>query len=128
MQQVPGLFIVADSEKGRSVYTLRDLHPGDTIEICPVILIPADQVDAIHGTVLHDYYFLWPDDSERIAIALGYGSLYNHHPAPNARFIMDLDRLEMIVACKLPIKAGDEITIDYTGNDEGDTWFTVVEQ
>lgn len=127
MQQVPGLIIVNDSEKGRSVYTTRALQPGDTIEICPVIIIPKKDVAAIHATVLHDYYFEWPDDTGRIAIALGYGSLYNHHPQPAARFIMDLDRAEMIVECKQALSPGDEITIDYTGNEEGDTWFTVVE-
>lgn len=127
MHQVPGLFIVEDSEKGRSVYSAIDLTAGSTIEVCPVIIIPKKEVAIIHDTVLHDYYFEWPDGNGSIAIALGYGSLYNHSPNPNARFIMDLPREEMIVECKHPIAAGDEITIDYTGGDEGDTWFTVVE-
>lgn len=127
MQQIPGLYIVDDSEKGRGVYTALALTAGSTIEICPVIVVPREQVEALHHTLLHDYYFTWPDGNDSIALALGYGSLYNHSSTPNALFIMDLPRQEMIVACKVDIAAGEEITIDYTGDDEGSTWFTVVE-
>lgn len=127
MQQVPGLFIVDDRKKGRGVYSAIDIATDSTIEVCPVIVVPKDQVKAIHHTVLHDYYFTWPDGKGSIALSLGYGSLYNHSPNPNARFIMDIPRQEMIVACQYPIQAGEEITLDYTGGNEGDTWFTVVE-
>jgi SET domain-containing protein len=115
--QVPGLYILKDVKKGRKVCTTNGLSPGDLIEICPVILLKKKERKIIHNTTLHDYYFLWGKKRNKPAIALGFGSLYNHSDQPNAAFELDLENVEIRISCIKEIASGDEITISYT--DEG---------
>ena len=67
------------------------------------------------------YYFTWQDQAA--AIALGYGSLYNHSPAPCARYvkIFGVDTVEF--AAVRDIDAGHEITVDYTDHGRNPLWF-----
>ena len=92
-----------------------DLPAGSFIEICPVIIISEADKKKIHKTFLHDYYFLWGIAEKQAAIALGYGSLYNHSYAPNAQFVAILEEESILIESILPIEAGSEITINYNG-------------
>jgi uncharacterized protein len=99
--------------KGRGVVAERRIAAGETIERPPVLVIPREEVPLIRETRLKSYYFEWGEDCTQAAIALGYGSLYNHSYTPNARyeFRENEDCLEFI-ALK-DIEAGEEITINY---------------
>lgn len=111
-----------ETDKGRSMFTGEEINQKDVIESCPVILIPQEQKEQIHSSVLHDYYFVWPNGD--LAIALGYGSLYNHSENPNAEIVFDLAEREIIIQAKRGIKAGDEILIDYRDGDlNHELWF-----
>ena len=68
---------------------------------------------------------LWGDDSERSAIALGYGSLYNHFCPSNADYFMDFEAETIDIVAVRYIEAGDEITINYNGDPKNaePTWF-----
>lgn len=125
MQKITGLYIAESDGKGRGVFTSIEINPGDLIEVCPVVVIPQRELPLIHKTVLHDYYFLWGDNLEDCAIALGYGSMYNHDVFPNANFILDIENMSIDIEAILPIKAGDEITLNYNGEagDESELWF-----
>jgi len=59
------------------------------------------------------------------ALALGYGSLYNHSHQPSARYEMDYDVDEIHVVARRRIKRGEEITISYNGDatDQAPVWF-----
>jgi len=123
MHQIPGLYIFKTATRGRGVFTSTALEKGDMIEICPLIIIPPNEVAAIHQTVLHDYYFLWTDPIDSACIALGFGSLYNHNPLNNAEVFMDVETNEIeFRACK-KIIAGDEIFIDYNDGSKHPVWF-----
>ena len=115
MHHVPGLHYATTKNKGRGVFTSIDLKEGDTIEICPVILIPKAELPIIHRTFLHDYYFLWGSSMDQCVITLGYGSLYNHATYPNANFILDLEKKTVDIFAIKDIKKGSEITINYHG-------------
>src|SRR6184192_219991 len=80
--------------KGRGVFALVKFAPGEVIEAVPVILIPAREWPHIEPTVLalYIYNFGPTAEQEHAAIALGYGSLYNHSYRPNAKYIKDWDR------------------------------------
>jgi len=125
MLHVPGLYIVYQECKGRSVFTSIPLREGDLIEICPVIVIPSVEVPVIHKTFLHDYYFLWGENMKSCAIALGYGSLYNHEVDPNANFLLDFENEHIEIHAIKDIEAGEEITINYHGEpgDDEPLWF-----
>ena len=121
----PALFIAQSTNAGRGVFSTQDLSKGDAIESCPVIVIPKLEVPLIHKTFLHDYYFIWKKG--KCAIALGYGSLYNHSPTPNADYEMDFQNQTIDVFCTKDIKAGEEITVSYILEDDTKKklWFEV---
>jgi uncharacterized protein len=125
MQKINGLYISSTPNKGRGVFTSQKINPGDLIEVCPVIVITQRELPIIHKTILHDYYFLWGENLEECAIALGYGSMYNHEIFPNATFILDLENMTIDIEAILPIEPGHEITINYHGEsgDESSLWF-----
>lgn len=91
MQRIPSIYYGPSPVSGRGVFTYSDIPEGSILEICPVIVIPKEQFKQIHTSVLHDYYFLWGETEEQCAIALGYGSLYNHSHEPNAKYLVDYE-------------------------------------
>ncbi|MBP6398863.1 MAG: SET domain-containing protein-lysine N-methyltransferase [Saprospiraceae bacterium] len=125
MQRVASLYIASSDNRGRGVFTASPIHEGDIIEVCPVIVIPKRELPIIHKTILHDYYFLWGDKLDDCAIALGYGSMYNHELNPNANFILDLENMTIDIEAIQDIAAGEEITLNYHGEpgDESEVWF-----
>lgn len=103
---------------GRGVFACRNIDAGEEIERCPMLIVDGEQGEAL--TIGADgYVFGWGDDST--ALALGYGSLYNHSYDPNATTLETPDEL-VISACK-PISAGDEIFINYMGTAQTGVWF-----
>ncbi len=124
-QRLPFLYIADSQLGGRGVFTARAISIGDAIEVCPVIVIPPEELPVIHKTGLHDYYFLWEEDEKSGAIALGYGSLYNHSYQPNARYLVDFADRTINISCIRNIEAGEEITFNYNGDPKDGTlvWF-----
>lgn len=113
MGETESLTISQFPGKGRGVVANRWFRAGETIERSPVLVVPRDQVSRIRETCLSSYYFEWGDDCKQAAIALGYGSLYNHSYTPNARyeFRESEECLEFIALCD--IEPSEEITINY---------------
>jgi hypothetical protein len=61
--------------KGRGVFARRPIRKGEVIETCPVLVLPASVVEDFTVGV-GPYVFEWGTDT--VALALGFGSLYNH--------------------------------------------------
>jgi SET domain-containing protein len=113
--------------KGRGVFARRPIAEGDVIESCPVLVMPA--ADLRRGedwTHLGDYCFEWGEGT--MALALGFGSLYNHSYRPNARYEDVAGPTKLFVAVR-DIAAGEEITVNYNGepDDASPVWFDVIE-
>lgn len=107
---------------GRGVFAVRDVPAGTVVERVPVLLIPAGQVFAEPGKpspapALSWYVFDWDGVTKRpyVALAMGYGSIYNHSYEPNARY----DRIApdlMEFTTLRNVAAGEEILINYHGD------------
>lgn len=125
MQRIPSLYFAASELGGRGVFTAAPIPEGSLIEICPVIVLPEEDLPIIHSTRLHDYYFLWGDDQLRCAIALGFGSLYNHAFDPNAIYMPEFEEGVISFHSLRDIEAGEEITVNYNGDPEdvNAVWF-----
>lgn len=123
--QIPGLYILDTENRGRAVFCVENISKGSLIEICPVIVLNTKDTDLVHMTKLHDYYFVWDIDRGTSAIALGFGSLYNHSELPSAEFEIDMETKEIRFLALKDIPSGEEITIDYiAAKDEGGKlWF-----
>ena len=128
MMHIPSLFITHSEGRGRGVFTGEDINKNDIIEICPILIIPQKDVERIHQTVLHDYYFIHPNLKETIYIPLGYGCIYNHSSDENAEVVFDADANQMQIHCLKNIKAGEEILINYNGDSKEGVkiWFEEV--
>lgn len=82
-----------------------------------MIVLPSGEVRE-NGT-LSFYVYDWGDG--RVALALGYGSLYNHSDSPNA--YAEIDHVHQTIAVKAlrGLEPGEEITLDY-GDDYPREW------
>jgi len=117
-ERSPSIAIATFPGKGRGVVARRAFCAGETIERPPVIVIPREQVALIRETRLVSYYYEWGADCKQAAIALGYGSLYNHSYEPNARFEFREDKECLEFIALRDIEAGEEITINYNNLEE----------
>ncbi len=124
-QRQPNLLIAASGIHGKGVFTTSLIREGEIIEICPVIVIPTEDVTTIHQTILHDYYFIWGEDDSCAALILGYGSIYNHAYEPNAEYYPDFQDNVLRVYALHDILPGEEITVNYNGDpsDPSKLWF-----
>ena len=102
----------------RAVLAEEDIKKGETIEVCPVVLIPMSEINNVEKTVMTKYEFQWDEDNE--ALVLGYGSLYNHSFEANIEYELDLENKTMIFKAKRDITTGEELFIDYMDGGEGE--------
>ena len=119
-----------DTEKyGRGVYAIRDIEMGQLIEVSPVIVSLKEESEYLDNTIFSNYCFYWGDNLDDRAIALGYGSLFNHSYTPNAMFICNERNLTIHFYAIRHIKCNEEITINYNGDpkDKSPLWFDVIE-
>lgn len=107
---------------GTGVFATRRFESGEVIERCPVLVLSGADADAVVDTVLGNYVYEWETG---YALALGYGSLYNHSHQPSARYEMDYETDEIHVVARRRIPSGEEITISYNGDadDQAPVWF-----
>jgi SET domain-containing protein len=121
---------VKDTQKyGRGIFAARDIKRGERFEISPVIIFSKGEWEKhLKETGLHNYVFYWEDESKYMAIALGYGSLFNHSYSPNAIFFNNNIESSIDFYSLSDIKAGEEITVNYNGDpeDQSPLWFEVI--
>jgi hypothetical protein len=111
---------------GRGIFALRNIKKGELIEEAHVIVIPISEWKLIRKSILSNYVFHWGEDK---ALALGYGSLYNHSYTPNARYITNLENQSIDFYARADMQEGEEITVNYHGapTDQSPLWFEVIE-
>jgi SET domain-containing protein len=113
--------------KGRGVFARRLIRRGELIEKVPMLVLPVEEYhDGLGKTSLANYCFNWKEGT--VALALGYGSLYNHSYRPNARYDDVWPQTKEFTALR-DIEPGEEITVNYNGKPKSRSavWFEVVE-
>ena len=103
--------------KGRGVFAARRFSPCETVEECPVVLF-RKPYGALHKE-LKSIVFHWPvpeGAAETQALALGYGSLYNHANPSNLRYETDVEALLLRLVAVREIDPGEELTINYNAD------------
>lgn len=121
------LYVGVVPRRGRGVFARQAIATGELIERAQVIVIPAHQWPRLEHTTLYDYTFEWGWEGEETAIALGYGSIYNHSYSPNARYIKRLEDLVIDFVALRNIQPGEEIVVNYNGepSNREPLWFRV---
>jgi SET domain-containing protein len=109
--------------KGRGVIARKKFEQGDIIERAPVILLGSHE-EPLEDETLYHYTFAWGEGS---AVALGYGSIYNHSYTPNAYYVRDEKNKCINFVALREIEEGEEITLNYNGTPHSTAplWFPV---
>lgn len=102
--------------KGRGVFARQFIAAGTVFERVPLLVIPAREIpDDPNASLLWSYIFEYGRGT--VALALGFGSLYNHSYEPNARYDDAGMQIKEFTALR-DIHAGEEITINYNGAED----------
>ena len=109
---------------GRGIFADRYIKKGELIEEAHVIIIPKQEWKQMKKSVLLNYVFRWGKDK---AIALGYGSLFNHSITPNAKYITNIKNQTIDFYARQDIQKEEEILVNYNGDpsDQSPVWFDV---
>lgn len=114
---------------GRGVFARCDIKKDEIIERCPVIEVPKHDTSNLRESILVTYFFYYGKNKERLLVALGFGSIYNHTYKPNAAYkIKHTEKIIDFIALN-DIKKDDEITFNYYNNvktkNKSPLWFEV---
>jgi len=112
----------------RGVFARSDIKKGEIIERCPIILVPRYDMSNLNESILVTYFFYFGKNRERLAIVLGFGSIYNHSYEPNATYKIKHAEKTIDFIALSDINKDDEITVNYNyGNpkDKSSLWFEV---
>jgi SET domain-containing protein len=122
---LPNLVIAPSKNRGRGVYTTKNIAAGTVIEISPIIELSPKDRKQIEGTKLYHYIFEWGKSKRKAAVALGYVSMYNHSFDPNCEYEMDYENGNMTVRTIKSVKKGEELCFSYNGDpaDQSPLWF-----
>jgi SET domain-containing protein len=116
------LKVVDFGPKGRGVVALEPIKKGDLIERSPVLVLPEADRANTDESILFTYVFMWEKGTTeedlyrrkgRSGVTLGFTSLCNHNPNPNADFDRHIDEQMLSLFALRDIAEGEEITIDY---------------
>lgn len=111
--------------RGRGLFAKQKIPSRTTIEVSPVLVVPADNWK-VHGqhTILNHYCFVWRDQPKgcpvSMALALGQGSIFNHRKDPNTGWICDIEGHTIRYITLQEVEEGEELFICYGR----DLWFT----
>ena len=113
LKQSASIEVKRTKGKGRGVFARTLIPEGTVFERVPLLVIPAKEIlECEQNTMLLGYVFEY---GKQVALALGYGSLYNHSYNPNARYD-DAGRQIKEFSALRDIYPGEEITINYNAD------------
>lgn len=115
------------AKAGRGVFANINILKGETIESCPVVEIPSQDAESINKSILVTYIYYLGKSKNKMFLALGFGSIYNHSPYPNAKYKVSLKDKRIDFIALENIEKNEEITLDYNqGNkNRNPLWFEV---
>lgn len=114
-----------DDTIGYGVFAARDFLEREIVEVAKVLIIEEKKKKL--PSELDTYVFAWNNspyaENRAVALALGYGSLYNHADPANLRLSSNAKAQTIIYAAARNIAKDEELTINYNAIGGGATWF-----
>lgn len=114
----------------RGVFAKCDIKKDEVIERCPIIEVSKDDTSNLKESILVTYFFYYGKDREKLLIALGFGSIYNHSYKPNAKYKIQNKEKRIDFLALNDIKKDEEITFNYYNSIKSKTkksplWFEI---
>lgn len=120
----PGVYIKdTGTPKGRGVFASRSFKDGEIVEVCPVIILrgPFMELPEELKKIVFDWGVLANMPGTN-ALALGYGSMYNHNNPANMRYTASqAEHLLRFIAVR-DIIPNEELTVNYNATGGGAEW------
>lgn len=113
-------------QAGRGVFAKSAIKKGELIESCPVIEIPGGDEASVNESMLVTYIYYLGKNKDRLRLALGFGSIYNHSYQPNAVYKENGRKKVIDFLAIKDIKKDDEIVVNYNQASPKETnplWF-----
>jgi SET domain-containing protein len=111
--------------RGRGVFAARAIKAGETVEVCPVIVVDqyVTNLPPEIGRVVYGWsYLVTRQVGPLTAVALGYGSLYNHDNPSNMRYEADGPMQALRYIAVRDIAQDEELTVNYNAVGGGAEW------
>jgi hypothetical protein len=122
--QSPDVYVAdTGTAKGRGVFARRDFSQDELVEECAVILCPVAFLTLPEG--IQKVAFNWgvlAHTTDCHAVALGFGSIYNHANPANMRYLANPQHSTLQFIAVRGIRAGEELTINYNAIGGGACW------
>ena len=112
----------------RGVFARHKIKKGEIVERCPIIEISKNDTAAVRDSFLVTYFVYFGKNKEKIAVALGFWSIYNHSYKPNAEYKIKPNNKVIEFTAISDINKGDEITFNYSNGPKDKKkplWFEV---
>lgn len=112
--------------KGRGVFAGQEYKQDDLVECSPVIVFIPDNsnIPFVVGCITFDWV---ASGHPACAIALGYGTLFNHANPANLSYQSNLATREIYFYAARDIAQGEELTINYNSDGQSEwpdnNWF-----
>lgn len=119
--QNANLYIAVSAIFKLGVFSHAPIKKGTLIENCPLVIFNAEQSELLRNTSLYSYYFIIKPSPQQVALALGYGSIYNHQYPSNAAFSFHKWSKTIRIKAIADIAPNTEITINYNGDPNDDS-------
>lgn len=98
---------------GRGVFAKLEIKDNEVIEKCPTINLSKYDAENLSESILVTYLFYFGRSKDKAAVALGFGSIYNHSYKPNATYrLTPKEQIIEFIAIR-DIKPNEEITFNY---------------
>ncbi|MEI7444699.1 MAG: SET domain-containing protein [Burkholderiales bacterium] len=109
--------------KGKGVFSTCRFARGEVVEVAPVLVLKTDYdtLPALLKTYVFDWTALTGVPRSQ-AVALGFGSMYNHDNPANLRYVADPRRNLMRYVAARDIEVGEELTINYNAEGGAHEW------
>lgn len=105
---------------GRGVFASKIIKKDDLIEVAPLIRLEW-KLKYQYDRIIRDY--CWMNSKcdcqdckmhgPALYLAMGYGSMYNHHDEPNTKIKLDYNNLQLIIMANRDIQQDEEIFVSY---------------
>ncbi|MFA9445213.1 SET domain-containing protein-lysine N-methyltransferase [Egicoccus sp. AB-alg6-2] len=115
------------SVAGRGLFATRKIAADTLLMEAPVLVVAAEQRDALRETIVDDYVYEWDDDGSA-GLVLGVSSMCNHSADPNAYLWLVPETESAELWSTRAIAKDEEITVSYRAEGGGDLWFDVVDR